>query len=377
MFASRDRVRWTVLVTLLAGTTLTACSDRATISGIEHASRESPRAATAASTTAASDNAHGWLKSRMVSTGLVDSYQDSRDICYTYDQAVAAIAFQVKGDVTNARRVLDALKSMQYADGSWNTAYYCASKGVQESQKHVGPVLWIAMAVAWYEKRTGDTQYHAMGDKAALWSRQFQQADGGLNGGLDYNGSLLTWASTEHNEDAYSVFTSFGYSTDATEVKAFLDNTVWDAANLRWLGGRNDPNDPMDVNSWGVAALGPTGTRNYQASLDYVMAHHRSTQSQRTGSTVVTADAFDFNSDRNDIWFEGTGQMVLAFKVAGRAADADYFTGQLLKGQQSDGGVQYSLKGTDNGYWIMSKAKSVAATGWLIFAIAGANPFRP
>ena len=354
-----------------------ACSDTTSAPHASIAAAAADPGVTANSTTAASDNAYNWLKSRMVSTGLVDSYQDSRDICYTYDQAVAAVAFQVKGDATNARRVLDALKSMQYGDGSWNTAYYCKSKGVQETQKHVGPVLWIAMAAAYYEKQTGDTQYRPMGDKAVRWALQFQQADGGLNGGLDYNGTALTWASTEHNEDAYSAFTSFGYTTDASEVKSFLDNVVWDGVNLRWYAGRNDPNDPMDVNSWGVSALGAAGTRDYQRSLDYVMTHHRSTQSQRTGSTTLTVDAFDFNSDKNDIWFEGTGQMIVAFKIVGRTSDADYFTGQLLKGQHSDGGVQYSLKGTDNGYWIMSKAKSVAATGWLIFAIHGVNPFKP
>ena len=377
MLASRKRVRWTASGALALGALLAACSDSGSVSDVTRPALDASRRATAASTTTASESAYSWLKSRIVSTGLVDSYQDARDICYTYDQAVAAIAFQVKGDAVNARRVLDALKSMQYADGSWNTAYYCTSKSVQESQKHVGPVLWIAMAVAYYEKRTNDTQYHAMGDKAVQWSRQFQQADGGLNGGLDYNGALLTWASTEHNEDAYSAFSSFGYLTDAAKVKTYLDNTVWDAVNLRWYAGRNDLNDPMDVNSWGVSALGASGTRNYQASLDYVMTHHRSTQSQRVGSTVITVDAFDFNSDKNDIWFEGTGQMIVAFRAVGRVADADYFTTQLLKGQQTDGGVQYSLKGTNNGYWIMSKAKSAAATGWTILAIAGVNPFKP
>lgn len=361
----------------LLGVTVGACSPVVTQPDGTLRGDPQPPLATASSVGAASGNAHDWLKARMVSTGLVDSYQDARDICYTYDQAVAAIAFQAKNDAVNARKVLDALKTMQYADGSWHTAYYCTSKGVQETAKHVGPVLWVAMAVAYYEKKTGDTQYHAMGDKAVRWALQFQQADGGLNGGLDYDGSVLTWASTEHNEDAYSAFTSFGYPTDAGEVKTFLDNTVWDAANFRWYAGRNDPWDPMDVNPWGVSALGATGTRDYQRSLDYVMSHHRSTQSQRVGAKTVTVDAFDFDSDRDDIWFEGTGQMVLAFKIVGRTVDADYFTGQLLKGQQSDGGVQYSLKGTHNGYWTMSKAKSVSATGWLIFAIEGANPFKP
>jgi GH15 family glucan-1,4-alpha-glucosidase len=76
----------------------------------------------------------------MLSTGLVDSYQNQDDVCYTYDQAVAAIAFLAKGDKTNARKVLDAAKSLQGSDGSWY-GYFGNSLAVQETQKHVGPVI--------------------------------------------------------------------------------------------------------------------------------------------------------------------------------------------------------------------------------------------
>lgn len=240
---------------------------------------------------------------------------------------------------------------MQYADGSWNTAYYCKTKGVQESAKHVGPALWMAI-------------------KAVEWSLQFQQEDGGINLGLDYDGSVHPNASTEHNQDAYPTLKYFGYATDAAEVKSFLDDVVW--AGDHWIGGRGDTRDPLDVNSWGVSALGASGTRDYQVSLDYAMSHHRTAISSR-GKAY---DAFDFNSDQDDIWFEGTGQMVVAFEIVGRSADADFFMAELLKGQQSDGGVPYSLKGTHNGYWKMSTAKCVSSTGWLIFAEQRFNPFE-
>lgn len=269
----------------------------------------------------ASTNAHVWLRARMSATGLVDSYQDAQDICYTYDQAVAAIAFQAKGDAASARKVLDGLASLQSTDGSFTTAYFCTSRSVQESQRHVGPVLWVAMAAAYYETRTGDARYHAMGDKAVQWSLRFQQPDGGLNGGLDFNGAALSWASTEHNEDAYSALVSFGQTTSAAKVKDFLDTIAWDSPNQRWFVGRNDPGDPLDVNAWGVSALGATGL---PAAYRRGLVH---------GATPPR--------------------------------------------QHSDGGVQYSRNGTNNGYWTMSTAKSVSATGWLILAVEGVNPFQP
>jgi hypothetical protein len=300
----------------------------------------------------------------MLSTGLVDSYQNQDDICYTYDQAVAIIAFLAKGDITNARKVLDAAKSLQGSDGSWYTAYFGNTLAVQETQKHVGPVMWMALAVASYETRSGDiTTYRPMAQKAINWCLQFQQPDGGINGGLDFSGNPVSWASIEHNEDAYAALNYFGDAAHAAQVKSFIDNAGWDAVNNRFFAGRNDPNDPLDVNTWGVGSLGAAGTHDYQQALTYAMTHHRNTQTATLGSRTVTVDGFDFNSDRNDVWLEGTGQMVVAFQVATRSSDANYFTNQIILAQDSDGGVPYSLNGTNNGYF--RRTKLFSTTNWI------------
>lgn len=312
--------------------------------------------------TTPSDLAYGWLKAQQdqYTTGLVESYNVTgqlANVCFTYDQAVAAIAFKAKGDTARAKLILDRLQALQTSSGSWYTAYNCSTLRVWESNQHVGPVLWVALAANYYGG------YSTMADKAIGWTLQFQQADGGVNGGIDSGGNVISWSSTEHNEDAYAAYSKYGYSADASEVKGFLDNQVWKTDHF-W-GGRNDSRDPLDVNPWGVLALGNTP---YAVSLDYALSHHRTV----TGGF----DAFDFDSDKDDIWFEGTGQMVVAFKAAGRMTDASFFTDEIVKAQHSNGGVPYSLYGTDNGYWTMSKAESVAATGWLVFAIHGINPFR-
>ncbi|MBH0231403.1 hypothetical protein [Halobacillus yeomjeoni] len=335
----------------------------------------------AASTpTTASDNAYDWLKGQQCSTGLLDSFSDSQQISYTYDQAVGAIAFLLKGDTASAKTVLDSLKNLQNPSGSWYTAYYCNNTSVQEHNQHVGPVLWVAMAVAKYEQDTGDTTtYRNMAIQAIDWSLQFQQADGGINGGLDDANNVLTWASTEHNQDAYSMLSHYGYTQEASEVKSFLDNEAWQEAEGFFWAGRNDPNDPMDTNAWGVQALGTSGTYEYSRGLDYVMNTHRNTQTKRVKNNTITIDGFDFNSDQDDIWFEGQGQMVVSFKMDGRTADADYFLNEIIKIQDfyGTGGVPYSLLGTNNGYWTMKDKESVSATGWMIYAVDGYNPFQP
>lgn len=332
----------------------------------------------AADLAAASASAHNWLKSQMVSSGLVDSYKDKSDVCYAYDQAVAAMAFVARGDFANARRVFDALANLQNGDGSWNHSYTCSTGSVIGNQRYVGSNAWIVLAIAHYEKKTGDTvSYHIMGERAVNWMRLFQQGDGGLNGGYDANGNFINWASTEHNEDAYGGLGHFAYASDATDVKSFLDNVVWNTSQNRWNQGRNDPLDPLDVNPLGVQALGTSGVRPYVLSLDYALSHHRNVQYWGKGRNRVTVDGFDFNSDHNDIWVEGTAQMAKTLRLAGLVADGNYFLDEIIKTQSNTGGLPYSVKGTFNGDFTMSKNEAVASTGWLILAIENINPLKP
>jgi hypothetical protein len=123
-----------------------------------------------------------------------------------------------------------------------------------------------------------------MAQKAINWCLQFQQPDGGINGGLDFSGNPLSWASVEHNEDAYAVLIYFGHATHAAQVKSFIDNAGWDAANNRFFAGRNDPNDPLDVNTWGVGSLGAIGTHDYQRALAYAITNHRNRQTATLSS---------------------------------------------------------------------------------------------
>ncbi|MBX3080628.1 MAG: hypothetical protein KF716_03275 [Anaerolineae bacterium] len=331
----------------------------------------------------ASADAYTWLFSQQQGSGLLESFavtspNSLNDVAFTYDQSLAVIAFLLRNDTTNAGRVLACLKRLQ-VNKTWYTAYTSLAQcndsvkpTVWEFNRFVGPVVWVALAVGYFEYRTGDMTYHTMALDALDWAYSYQQTDGGINGGLQ-GATAVTWASTEHNEDAWAASAYFrsAHCENASLVKRFLDNDVWINApsNQHWMGGRGDAADPLDVNTWGVSALGANGRRPYANSLDYIMAHHRNTQ-----TAGVTVDAFDFNSDHNDIWFEGTFQAVVALRLAGRSADADHFYAEALKGQHLSGGVPYSLLGTHNGYFQMTNYESVSSTAWLIFAAMNFNP---
>lgn len=331
-----------------------------------------PTASAQTTTTTASVNAYSWLVSQMASSGLIISYQRGH-IGYTYDEAVAAIAFSIAGDYSRARTILGTLQSLQNADGSWYDAYYTGTLRGQDTNKEAGPNLWVELAVAAYDRFTGDHSFDAMAQKNLAWCLQLQQADGGINGGIASNGSLLTWASTEHNEDAYAALSYFGYTAEAANVKAFLDNVAWNSAEGRFNTGRGDTSVHTDVNAWGVLALGASGTHNYATGLAYNQSCCESMQS----NIRATVMGFDFDGDTNDVWLEGTAQNAEAFAVAGDTSNWNAFVNQVTLDQDATGGVQYSMEGTNNDYFTMSTANAVSSTGWLIIAANQFNPFQP
>ncbi|MGK7877305.1 MAG: hypothetical protein AB4426_29615 [Xenococcaceae cyanobacterium] len=331
--------------------------------------------------------ARKWLLSQSdETTNLLDSYEDEQDIAYIYDQAVAAIALLSMGNIQEAEKILNALKDLQLDDpdpnkGGWCTATRASEGTCLQFLNPVGPTLWVTLAVARYREVTGEDTYNQMAKNALDYTLQFQSADGGIN-----LGSGQTGASTEHNEDAYAalsyfhnVFPTAGYDTEAAEVKSFLDTVVWHTYEQRFEVGRGDGRDPVDVNSWGVLALGAGGgdEPNYANSLDYVERVHRLTIDFK--GMDVTGYDFDgqhsgAQSEPNDIWLEGTAQIAAAYKFLGNTRKSDEIIEEILKVQGNNGGVPYSLRGTNNGYFNMKTEHSVAATSWLILAINGVNP---
>jgi len=331
-----------------------------------------PAASAQTSLTVATSNAHAWMVSQMDGSGLITSYQRGH-ISYTYDQAVAVIAYALSGDSARAKTILSTLQGLQNADGSFYDAYFTKTLRGQDTNEEVGPNMWVSLAVASYDNLTGDHSFDAMAQKNIQWCLQFQQADGGFDGGLDSSGNVLTWASTEHNEDAYAVLSFFGNTTAASNVKAFLDGVVWNSTDGRFDTGRGDTSVHTDVNAWGVLALGASGTHNYAAGLAFNQSCCESMQS----NSRTTAEGFDFDGDMNDVWLEGTGQNAEAFAVAGDSANWNTFVNQVILDQDSSGGVQYSMEGTNNDYFTMSTSNAVSSTGWLFIAADQYNPFQP
>ncbi|MEM5431010.1 hypothetical protein [Cupriavidus oxalaticus] len=365
---------------------------------------------------------------------------------YTYDQALAVIAYlqdtrhgNRNHSATKAWTILNRLNALQNAEGSWFTAYTCSTSGtngaVAEPFTDVGPTAWVGLAAMAFKARNpDDTTFDDMIIAIAGYVSRIQwKTQWGGDGAVNFASNRLQWvAATEHNIDLYAFLKGIransalyakanstlagDYSIDSTldNIYYFLTNRVWNQAELHFNGGRNDGKFPTDMLTFGSASLGDDFNNayyslvrwavetspspfEYSGVVDFVHSRERANQGTYfngwydyfSASAGSNGDLVIVNDKLQDAWYEGTGQMVVALKMArafyaslgwGTSAiqeKIDKYLSNLVARQQGDGGLSYSDRGSSNTYFRMKTASAVAASTWLIFAARGFNCFYP
>jgi len=351
------------------------------------------------------ERAYQWLvagqrmnrKFFVLRTGLIPSYENGED-CFVYDEALAAMAFTYRGDYGRARRIFkffDGVRKRHIREkgGIWGFTDVYKRHGAETETRAAGPNAWILMALNYYFNKTDDREFFPLARDIADWLISLQSIEGGIIGGYYGNGEPMAWISTEHNFDCYAALRDFGiisgedkYIRKAKEVYKWLHDDVWDEGARRFLLGRRNPNFATDLSSWAVLSLGT----KYAESLDFALEKSLNTQFYEVGNTEV--EGFDFGStyktspfpDKDAVWFEGTSHMVLAFDIAGREAESDYFLSELDKCLTDSPvfpytkGLPYASNEGTPVYdsWLMQdKPLCVAGTAWYFFAKNGFNPF--
>ena len=218
------------------------------------------------------------------------------------------------------------------------------------------------------------------------------------------------WASTEHNLDVYAAFTRlFQITADerwrngAAHARRFVE-AMWDddpqdkEQRGCFLAGTLDtrtrntaanrlikrPEDlyqlPLDTQSWSVLSL----KNILETHPDLLRCPERNHLVIKTaGSQAESYSGFDFNEDKDGIWVEGTAQMAVAYKFAGRADQSAIYQKELRRIQQdpslgkNDGSLPAALQepltsGFDFNYF---RRPHVGATAWNVFAQLGFNPY--
>lgn len=351
-----------------------------------------------------------------------------RSVAFTYDNALALLAFLSEDSPDGLRRAEIIGRAFLYAqghdriftDGRLRDAYRCGDLAlppgweplgsvsipgyydepsgsffeVGQETLRVGNLAWAMTALLALFDRTGEPDYldgaRLLGDLI----HSFRSDAGtypGFRGGIDDpegpSPIAVNWSSTEHNLDVHAAFSvmfdvtgEMPWQVDAQQARSFVE-TMWEVARGCYLAGTLDPdtrNDlpdqlPLDTQSWSVLATDDALALHPQL-LQCVESFHRTLHDG--------FNAFDFNDDGDGVWLEGTAQMALAYLAAEQSQPAQELQAELERAQMTppwgdgEGIAAACHDGVDTGFgFFLFRRLHVAATAWHVFAQHGFNPY--
>jgi hypothetical protein len=356
-----------------------------------------------------------------------------RNAAFTYDNALTLIAYIAQGDMKRAKLIADALLTAQskdraFKDGRLRNAYRAGEMEVfsglhpQENNissplpgfscpkpdkpveytwcedefqvsTHTGNVAWAMLGLLAYYEVAGGQQYLAAAEQLGEWvvTNCSATAPGYTGGYQGWEASVknpqgqrkLNYKATEHNIDLYAAFKRLYKQTNqpkwqqrADSAKAFVA-AMWDAKQGRFWTGTGDDGltinqtvIPLDVQAWSVLAFAEAG-KAYWPALMYAEKHH------------AIAGGFDFNEDKDGIWYEGTAQMAEAYAASGQADKWNATLKVLDAAQRPSGAIPAASKdGLTTGFylsngkpWLYFAREHLGASAWYALAKLKVNPF--
>ncbi len=379
-----------------------------------------------------------------------------RNTAFVYDNALALLAFLADGSADSLRRarlIGDALVyAMQHDrslnDGRLRSSYAAGDislppgwrpngragtipmpgfyddvsqrfyETAEASTVDVGNNAWATIALLALYQHTGNQCYLDSARRLGNVIRTYRHNSGtyqGFLGGTENVEALAPeapilrgYASAEHSIDIYAAFSAMfqvtgepRWQADAEHARILVEK-IWDQPNsCYWSGTVNEetiytpmfnPGQPylipVDVQAWSVMAL-PDTLKLHPNVLDCAERKHRNAHHNFAG--------YDFNDNKDGVWFEGTAQMAVAYEMAGKTAMAQSIREQLRKAQlpasfptpanpndfTSDGnGLPASCHdglstGFDppEGIFHYSRRLHIGATSWNVFAQLKVNPY--
>ncbi|MDR1210131.1 MAG: terpene cyclase/mutase family protein [Clostridiales bacterium] len=347
------------------------------------------------------------------------------NFAYLYDGAAAAMALSYAGKPERARQIADAIvyalrNDRFFGDGRLRNAYsggdprsfpgwlsgkggafarlpgfYSASDKTWDEDYYAvststGNVAWAIMALCEvYENAGRDEDYLRAAAEAGDFVLTLFDNRGGFTGGYEgWEGgqTRVTYKSTEHNIDLITAFGRLGkltgerkYADASGQAKAFVLSMFDKTRGCFYTGTTDDgvtiSRDvlPLDCCTWALLALG-----------DSLTAADRAAALRFIETNMAVDGGFDFNTDRDGVWNEGTAQAALAYKICGQSGKYAELLAYLNANRLPDGAITaadrdgvttgFTVSGTDLP-WLYNKREHVGATAWLAFAQMERNPF--
>ncbi len=193
-------------------------------------------------------------------------YADLVNFSWTYDNALATIAFVADKDRSQARQLLDQLAALQNRNGSFDFAFDVKS-GAGAQVVRSNAVAWVGLAAAAFADKYGDKSYDEMAANAVAYLLNLRNGAGLIRGGPD-----VSWVSTQHNLLAYELlremaalakhshsFAPYSRSDliDAADAlgTAIDAKLVSSSGGIHFREGAGDDRIPIDVQALGSMYL--------------------------------------------------------------------------------------------------------------------------
>ena len=345
-----------------------------------------------------------------------------QNAAFSYDNALAAMAFLSAGRKDEAKRLLDAfvyaVEHDRYHPGRVRNAYaagditafpgwdgaarlpgwYDAESGNwfedrYQTGSNVGNTSYVALALLQGEAATGDRAYLTAAASLMDWVVE-NCSDGtpGFTGGYDgwpeggeETTYVFTYTSIEHNIDAYATFKQLyartgqqRYADAAESALTFIRAMYDEKGRVFYTGTLDDGVTPsadnlvLDAQVWACMALGDDFAP-YEASLDAVAAM----RTPEGGYPFCAANA------NGGWWAEGTAYTALMYRLRGEDEKA-VAAMDALEAIQLDSGLfpAATVENLSTGFglfdgspWEYGTAPHIAPTAWFVMALNGFNPY--
>jgi hypothetical protein len=263
------------------------------------------------------------------------SYDELVNYSWTYDNALASLAFLSVGLKSGATQLLDQLQALQRSNGAIEFAFDTRT-GAAAPLYRSGALAWVGLAAAAYRRKYDTDRYDALIGGVIKYLLGLRDANGLVRGGPD-----VTWVSTQHNlltvaflRDVADQMSSSeklgGYSkSELTTIHTALGNAilskllVTDSSTLaHFKQGLDDAQIPLDVQALGAIYLKLRGDSRATAVANTIQASFPVASRRVSGSSASVSGyrPFDGTGVPDTIWSEGTLEASLALSRLGIAS---------------------------------------------------------
>ncbi|MDD5645264.1 MAG: hypothetical protein PHO00_07470 [bacterium] len=311
----------------------------------------------------------------------------------TFNNALVAMAFILKGEKERAERILDFFSGMTFEAnpcpriqnffykneprGFFQFVELNESRGTPAyhnpgaSDRWMGDMAWLLIAYKYYEKTYSSDRYgritELLKNLLKSWYKAEDKTCGYVRHGWRKGDSRLheDHGHPEGNIDCYAAFMLCGENDYAKKIRKWLDKTV------------KGKSLPLDLYTWRVLAFG----KDYAELLNIPEYDLRYRKTTDFNGEKITGFYHSADMEIDNIWLDGTGHIACAFISCGDKHRGYFYANELDKfliNRKINGAAlkafPYTANKSGSFEWVRQDRGFVSVAAWYIFAKNGLNP---